>query len=124
VVAQTEAPSPARLAQHNCVLKTVSACTSDGACKPLDTLKGEKLPIKVTVDFETGIVAGVDAEGWVDATRIASLARTPDQLILQGVDNAVPWEMLISHDRIMSLSLATNEGVTVGFGECMPAKNP
>lgn len=53
------------------------------------------MPVKVTVNFDAGIVAGVDPDGWVDATRIASLARTADQLILQGVDSAVAWQLLI-----------------------------
>jgi hypothetical protein len=81
-LAQANPPAAGQLAQHNCVLKMLSACTSDGASKRLEALKGEKLPIKVTVDFEAGIIAGVDSEGWVNATRIASLARTPDQLML------------------------------------------
>jgi hypothetical protein len=123
-LAQADPPAAAPLAQHNCMLKTLSACTSDGACTRLEALKGEKLPIKVTVDFEAGIIAGVDPEGWVNATRIASLARTPDQLMLQGVDNAVLWEMLIYKDQMMSLSLATGDTVNVGFGECTVAKGP
>jgi hypothetical protein len=41
------------------------------------------LRVKVTIDFALGTVAGVDPDGWVNATRIGSLARTPDQLILQ-----------------------------------------
>jgi hypothetical protein len=122
--AQIAAPDEAPPAQHNCVLKVLRACKPDGSCEPLDALRGEKLPVKVTVDFEIGIVAGVDPDGWVNATRIVSLTQTPDRLMLQGVDNAVPWEMLIYKDEQMSLSLATGEAVSVGFGACTVAKTP
>lgn len=109
--------------QHNCLLKTLNACTANGNCAPLDNLKGEKLPVKVTVDLAAGIVAGVDPGGWVDATRIASLARTGDELILQGIDNAVAWQMLIyEKDNVMSFLLATGDGASIGFGECTAAK--
>jgi hypothetical protein len=96
-----------------------------GSCAPLDNLKGEKLPVKVTVDFEAGIVAGVDREGWVNATRIGMLARTADQLILHGVDGAVAWQMFI-YDKsgVMSLSLATADRAELGFGNCAVAKEP
>jgi hypothetical protein len=111
--------------QQNCLLKTLNACKVDGSCAPLDNLKGEKLPVKMTVDLTAGIVAGVDREGWVDATRIVSLARAADELILQGIDGVVAWQMLIDEkNEIMSLSLATDESATIGFGECTAVKEP
>jgi hypothetical protein len=116
---RSAAPSP----QHDCVLKTLNSCKADGSCSTLDNLKGEKLPVKVTVDLGTGIVAGVDPDGWVNATKIASLARTADQLILQGIDNTVAWQLLIDEkDPTMSLSLATTDGASIGFGDCTIAK--
>jgi hypothetical protein len=81
--------------QYNCLLKTLDACKENGACAPLDNLKGNKLPVKMTIDLASGIVAGVDPDGWVDATRIASLARTADEFVLQGIDSAVAWQILI-----------------------------
>ena len=111
--------------QHDCLLKTLNACKANGSCAPLDNLKGEKLPLKMTVDLAAGIVAGVDPNGWVDATRIASLARTADELILQGVDGTVAWQVLIyEKNEILSFSLATADGATIGFGECTAVKEP
>ncbi len=105
--------------QHNCVLKQLSSCKPDGSCARLDNFKGEKLPVKVTVDLETGIVAGVDPAGWVDATRIASLARSGDAIILQGIDNAVAWQLMIDEKReAMSLLLSAADTSSVGFGDC------
>jgi hypothetical protein len=119
-----ESGAPA-IPQRNCVLKTLNSCKGNGSCTPLDNLRGEKLPVKLTVDFEAGIVAGVDSKGWVNATRIGMLARTTDQLILQGVDSAVAWQMLI-YDKsgVMSLSLATADRAELGFGDCAVAKEP
>lgn len=111
--------------QHNCLLKTVTTCKETGSCTALDNLKGEKLPLKMTVDLSTGIIAGVDRNGWVDATRIASLAQTDDELILQGIDGAVAWQMLVHpKNEAMSFSLATGMGATVGFGTCTAVKEP
>jgi hypothetical protein len=122
-LAQSAEPSPSR--QHNCLLTTLNACKADGSCAALDSLRGAKLPIKVTVDLAAGIVAGVDPDGWVDATRIVSVARSADQLILQGVDGAVAWHVLI-HEKTeaMSVALATADGTTVGFGQCTAVKEP
>ena len=64
-------------------------------------------------------------DGWLDATRIASLARTADEIILQGIDNAVAWQVLIDEkSEVMSLSLATGDGATIGFGDCVTVKEP
>jgi hypothetical protein len=116
-------PPPAR--QHNCLLKTLNACKANGSCAPTDNIKGEKLPVKMTIDLAAGIVAGIDPNGWVDATRIGSLARTADQLILQGIDSAVAWQVLIyEKNNIMSFTLATADGATIGFGECTAIKEP
>jgi hypothetical protein len=131
-LAQSSAPStpPGRhdeapLQQHNCVIKTLSACGADGSCRKLDNLKGEKLPVKVTIDFALGIVAGVDPDGWVNATRIGSLARTPDQLILQGIDDAVAWQLLIyEKSQVMSFALASADSASIGFGDCTVVKEP
>src|SRR5260221_630942 len=115
----------APLQQHNCVIKTLSACGADGSCRKLDNLKGEKLPVKVTIDFALGIVAGVDPDGWVNATRIGSLARTPDQLILQGIDDAVAWQLLIyEKSQVMSFALASADSASIGFGDCTGGKEP
>jgi hypothetical protein len=111
--------------ERDCVLKTLNACTANAGCTPLDNLKGEKLPFKMTIDLAAGIVAGVNSNGWVDATRIASLARTDDELILQGIDNAVAWQILVyEKNEVMSFSLATADGATIGFGECTAVKEP
>jgi hypothetical protein len=119
----TSGAQPAR--QHNCLLKVLNSCAANGSCSAVDNLKGEKLPVKVTVDLGVGIVAGVSLDGWVDATRIASLARTADELILQGIDGGVAWQVLIYlKNEIMSFSLATAEGATIGFGECTAVKEP
>lgn len=121
---QPDARNGASLPQHNCVLKTLSACKPNGSCTPVDNLKGEKLPVKVTVDFDAGIIAGVDPDGWVNATRIASLARTSDEIILQGIDNAVPWQLMIyEKGPTMSLSLTSADSVSVGFGDCTTVKD-
>jgi hypothetical protein len=121
--AQSDAPAPS-MAQHNCVLKTLRTCKAEGNCAPLDNLKGEKLPVKVTVDVAAGIIAGIDPEGWVDATRIASLARAGDQLVLQGIDNAVAWQLLIhEQSQLMSFSPATADTASVGFGSCTMVKD-
>lgn len=124
-LAQATTPPSSGALQHDCLLKTLDACKADGSCAPLDNLKGERLPVKVTVDLNAGIVAGVDPDGWVDATRIASLARTGDELILQGVDNAVAWQVLIyAKGEGMSFALATGDGATIGFGQCTAVKEP
>jgi hypothetical protein len=116
-------PSLLKVGDHAGDNKTLSACGADGSCSKLDNLKGEKLPVKVTIDFALGIVAGVDPDGWVNATRIGSLARTPDQLILQRIDDAVAWQLLIyKKSQIMSFALASADSASIGFGDCTVVK--
>jgi hypothetical protein len=115
--------APLGVHQQNCLLKMLESCGAKGQCAPLDNLKGEKLPVKMTVDLAAGVVAGVNREGWVDATRIVSVAQTPDELILQGIDSAVAWQLLLyEKDRVMSFSLATGDTATIGFGDCTAAE--
>ncbi len=125
-VAQTVPPVAAAaqsIRQENCVLTMINSCTAGGRCTPSDNLKGEKLPVKITIDLEAGIVAGVDPNGWIEASRIASLARTPSQIILQGIDNAVAWQVLIyQKDNVMSFETATGDTANVGFGTCTAVK--
>jgi hypothetical protein len=111
--------------QHNCLLKTLNTCKANASCVSTDNLKGEKLPLKMTVDIAAGIVAGVDPNGWINATRIASLAQTDDEIILQGIDSAVAWQVLIyEKNEVMSFSLATADGASIGFGECTGVTEP
>ena len=122
--AQSSASAP-RITQHNCVLKTLRACKADGSCAALDDFKNEKLPVKVTVDIAAGFIAGIDPEGWVDASRIGSLARAGDHLILQGIDNAVAWQLLIDEKSArMSFALGMAGTATIGFGDCAAVKGP
>ncbi len=125
-IAQPAPPAGAGAApipQQNCLLKQLTSCKADGSCAPQDNLKGAKLPVKMTVDLDAGIVAGVGPDGWVDATRIASVARSGDELILQGIDTAVAWQLLIrDKGEAMSFSLATADGASVGFGDCAVPK--
>lgn len=116
---------PPFASQHNCQITTLQRCVAGGGCAPLDNLKGEKLPVKMTIDLDAGIVAGVDANGWVDATRISSVARTGDGIILQGIDGVTAWQMLIREkDDGLSLSLEGADGTSVGFGTCTAVKAP
>jgi hypothetical protein len=122
-IAQNQPESSATLPQQNCLLQIVNICKADGSCTRTDTLHGQKLPARVTVDFAAGIIAGVDQGGWVDATRIAAVARTPEQLVLQGIDNNVGWQLLIHQGtEAMTLSLAAPDGATIGFGTCTMIK--
>lgn len=111
--------------QHDCLLKTLNACKTDGHCAPLDALKDEKLPVKMTVDLAVGIVAGVGRDGWVEVSRIASVARAGDEIVLQGIDGADAWQLLIDEKgEAMSFALATATGASIGFGSCTVVKQP
>jgi hypothetical protein len=64
--------------------KTLSSCKANGGCASLDTLKGQKIPVKLTIDLATRIIGGVDSDGWIDATSIEAVSRAGDEIIVEG----------------------------------------
>jgi hypothetical protein len=109
--------------QHNCVVKTLSSCKANGGCASLDTLKGQKIPVKLTIDLATRIIGGVDSDGWIDATSIEAVSRAGDEIIVQGFDDDGLWQVLINEKKEnVSLSLATSDETKVGFGQCTAVK--
>jgi hypothetical protein len=112
-----EPPAPPPL---RCEFKVMHNCGAEGACKQGSDIPGVKLPLRVTVEFESGVVAAVDDTGWARPDRIDGLARSGDQLMLHGVDGAFAWQRLI-HDNseAASLTMQTADTSLTAFGSCM-----
>ena len=103
----------------HCEIKTMSACTPDGKCKADKDIDGVKLPLKVTVDFENQVVAAVDGTGFARTDKMDQVAKTQDQLVLNGIDGEFGWQMLISDkSEVASLVMSTADSVLSGFGTC------
>jgi hypothetical protein len=113
--AATQAPIP----MLHCDFKAMSACSPDGDCKEGDEVAGIKVPIKVTVDFENGVVAAVDETGYARVDKFDGVAETADQLVMHGIDGAFGWQLLLhKSSEAASMSFATADSLIGGFGTC------
>lgn len=103
----------------HCDFKAMSACTPDGDCKEGAEVAGIKVPVKVTVDFENGVVAAVDETGYARTDKFDGVAETADQLVMHGIDGAFGWQLLIhKSSEAASMSFATADSLIGGFGTC------
>lgn len=103
----------------HCTIKTMTACQADGTCKADSKIGGITLPLKVTVDFENGIVAAVDGDGFARTDKMDQVVKTQDQLAMHGVDGEFGWQMLISDKtEVASLVMSTADSSLSGFGSC------
>ncbi len=118
-LAQQQQQDPTPIPALKCEFKSFSACTPDGACKTGGDVAGLTVPLKVTVDFENGVVSAVDQNGSPRTDKFDSAAGSGGQLILHGIDGAFGWQLLI-HDESQgaSLSFATADSTLSGFGTC------
>jgi hypothetical protein len=113
--AKSQAPIPTL----HCDFKAMSACTPDGDCKEGTEVAGIKVPVKVTVDFENGVVAAVDDTGYSRVDKFDGVAETADQLVMHGIDGPYGWQLLLhKSSEAASMSFATADTLIGGFGIC------
>ncbi len=113
------AAKPTPIPTLHCDFKAMSACTPDGDCKEGDEVAGIKIPLKATVDFESGVVAAVDESGYARADKFDGVAESGEQLIIHGIDGPYGWQLLIhKSSEAASMSFATADTIVSGFGTC------
>ncbi|MFO1091617.1 MAG: hypothetical protein U1E46_18740 [Hyphomicrobiales bacterium] len=102
-----------------CTFTDVRACPAGKACLEGKAVQGITLPMKVTADFESNIVASIDENGFARADEIDQTVSSAGQLIVQGVDGAFAWQMVI-HDSsdAVSLSMQTADTAITLYGKC------
>ena len=89
-------------------------------CNAAEKLGEEKLPIKITIDFDNRVVMSALSRGYISASRIALLARDGDQLVLHGIEHGFAWLIAVDEKtRIMSMSINSARGAFAGFGDCI-----
>ena len=119
ITAAGAAAAAPRLPNTYCEVKKVSTCTPEGACKPLGDVLGQKVPGRITIDFENRIISEPHGSGWINSARIGTLARSAGQLIAHGIEGPFSWQILISDkDGSMSYTAATADLVVSAFGSC------
>jgi hypothetical protein len=103
----------------HCEFKAVSACSTDGACKPGKDLAGMPLPIKATIDFENTVVAALDETGHARTDNIDAVADSGGQLMVHGIDRAFAWQIVVHNSSpAASITFASADTVVTGFGTC------
>ena len=110
-----EAPKGAQppIPTLHCEFKAMSACSPDGDCKE------GNVPVKVTVDFENGVVSAVDDTGFARTDKFDGVAETADQLVMHGIDGPFGWQLLLHKSSdAASMSFATADALIGGFGTC------
>jgi hypothetical protein len=117
--AQGAAATPAPIPTLHCEFKAMSACTPDGDCKEGEQVAGIKIPVKVTVDFENGVVSAVDETGFARTDKFDGVAETADQLVMHGIDGPFAWQLVLhKSSNEASMSFATADSQIGGFGTC------
>ena len=112
-----EAPPP--IPTLHCDFKSMNSCLAGHACAADEKIVGMTLPLKLTVDFENNTVGSVDEDGYARIDKFDSVAKSAEQMIIQGIDGAFGWQLTI-HDNsdAASLSLSTADMSLIGFGNC------
>jgi hypothetical protein len=108
------------IADLACSVAKGTICRPGEGCNPAEKLGEEKLPIKITIDFDNRVVMSALLRGYISASRIALLARDGDQLMLHGIEHGFAW--LIAFDektRVLSMSINSARGAFAGFGDCV-----
>lgn len=108
-----------RLPNAYCEVKKVSTCTPDGVCKALGDVLGQKVPGRITVDFENRVISEPHGTGWTNSARIGTLARSAGQMVAHGIEGPFSWQILINDkDGAMSYTAATADLIVTAFGTC------
>ena len=117
--AQGSGAAPAPIPTLHCEFKAMSACAPDGDCKEGDEVAGIKVPVKVTVDFENGVVSAVDETGFARTDKFDGVPETGDQLVMHGIDGPFGWQLVLhKSSNAASMSFATADSLIGGFGTC------
>jgi hypothetical protein len=107
-----------------CALQTVTSCEKDKACKSEDNFEGAKLPLNITVDIPSSVLAFAEADGWVSIGKITSAAVSNDLVMAYGIDGAVSWQLQVYQKTseggklTMGVQIGTADAAAIGFGEC------
>jgi hypothetical protein len=117
--ADKPAPQSTPIPTLHCEIKTVMACTPDGACKSGKDVAGMTLPMNVTVDFENSVVAAMDDTGFARTDKFDTVADSAQQLMIHGIDGAYGWQLILSNSsEAVSMSFASADSTLTGFGTC------
>lgn len=106
-----------------CVTITVTAC-SQGQESPCEVVSPEELnvPRFLEVDLANRLLSTTPASGENRQTRVEHLRREDGSIVLQGVDRARAFSIMISEaSGKMTASVAREDLGVVVFGACTPA---
>lgn len=108
------------IADLACTVAKGTICRPSEGCKPAEQLGEEKLPIKLTIDFDSRVVMSAVSRGYISSSRIALVARDGDQLMLHGIEHGFAWLIAVHEKtRVLSMSINSVRGAFAGFGECV-----
>jgi hypothetical protein len=132
VLAETSSPAGGTANEGNvpllyCEVQTAISCLKGKDCKGQDNFDGAKLPLKITVDIRSNVVAYVEDDGWVYTGHISSAAENGEMVMLYGMGELVTWQMQVykkgeGDRKMMAMQIGTADAATSTFGECEWAK--
>lgn len=127
VAAAALTPGHVAVAVDNSGAHVLQCTLTDGekyvgrACAQIETMKKIKLPLKMGIEFDAGVIAATDVDGWPMVSRIATTNKEPAQLVPQGVGFGVGWTMAIEDTGPnMTATMTAADGVAALFGTCAP----
>jgi hypothetical protein len=103
----------------DCTFTEAQLCKAGSGCSSAGALGEVPLPARFLIHFEQQIIASVNADGLPHVSTIGVLARSGDNLTLQGVDGATGWTIQGStSDEMVSFTVASHHTVLNAFGTC------
>lgn len=103
-----------------CATTEAYECDAGQSCKKV-SIADINLPQFLHVDFKQKHIRGTREDGETKTTDINNMAKLPDRLILQGMQNGLAWGMIITEPQgKMVLTAAGPQTGFAAFGACTP----
>lgn len=103
-----------------CATTEAYECDAGQSCKQV-SIADINLPQFLRIDFTKKRISGTREDGEIKTTDINNMAKLPDRLILQGMQNGLAWGLIITQPQgKMTLTAAGPHTGFTAFGACTP----
>jgi len=104
-----------------CVIIETSECAPGEECRR-GTPQSINLPQIINFNFKEKIISGVLKSGETVSTKIENIMRDEGKLYLHGVDDGMPWSMVVAEETgSITMSASGDQEGFIAFGVCIPA---
>jgi hypothetical protein len=103
-----------------CATTEAYECDAGQSCKKVP-IADINLPQFLRIDFKQKHISGTREDGETKTTAINNMAKLPDRLIMQGMQNGLAWGLIITEPQgKMTLTASGPQTGFAAFGACTP----